>query len=461
VRPLLFDGSPLLASAVFAGADAQLLVGADALRAAVGYPAGLEPNPKRRIDDKTVWLGERELPVVDLLAAVLSRVAAEAARVAGADADLQVVLTHPAAWRRHRLATLAEAAAAAGLGPVAFVPEPVAAAAYFAQVLDRRIAPERCIVVYDLGAGTFDVSVVRPSPSGFSVIAADGLPDVGGLDLDAAVVRHARTATGGAAEAWSRLDWPQQPADQQARLTLWHAARMVKEQLSRHSSSDLYLPLIDRQIHLTRDEFEKAAGPYLERTAALTRSVLTREGVPPEDIAGVFLVGGSSRIPLAATLLHRALRIAPTVLDQPELVVAEGALHAEPAISTPRSALGAPVAPPAPQPSITVESGPPATARPSQPEPLTGARLRPEPATAPAASQDRRSAIGLAVLSVMLGATAVTGIAIQVTGLAVAAGVMMAFCVIALIGSIRNAAKSARTTHPAREPAGRAGDDGD
>src|SRR5262249_60943143 len=87
------------------------------------------------------------------------------------------------------------------------------------------------------------------------------------------------------------------------------------------------------EVHLTREEFEKAVRPHLDRTAALTLSVLREAGVPREQIAGVFLVGGSSRIPLAATLLHRTLRLAPTAIDQPELVVAEGSLHTRP---TPR-----------------------------------------------------------------------------------------------------------------------------
>ncbi|WP_432834150.1 Hsp70 family protein [Dactylosporangium sp. CA-092794] len=326
VRPLLFDGSPLLPSAVFAGPDTGLLVGADAVRAAIGAPAGFEANPKRRIDDRAVWLGEREFPIEHLVAAVLHRVYSEANRVAGEPVG-DVVLTHPAAWGRPRLAVLTAAAQAAGLGTVGFVPEPVAAAAYFATVLGQRIPPGRSIVVYDLGAGTFDVSVLLPSPGGFEVVASAGLPDVGGLDLDAAVVDHVRTQTATATEAWRRLDWPQTPADQQARQTLWQSARAVKEQLSRYASGDLHLPLVDQQVRLTREEFEKAARVQLERTASMTLQVLQEAGVPPERIAGVFLVGGSSRIPLAATLLHRTLRIAPTVIDQPELVVAEGALR--------------------------------------------------------------------------------------------------------------------------------------
>jgi hypothetical protein len=195
--PLLFDSSPLLASGVFAGPEADLLTGADADRAAGAYPAGLEANPKRRIDDGTVWLGEREWPVVDLVAAVLTRVAAEARRVAG-QIPSTVVLTHPATWSRTRLGVLADAARAAGLGEVGFVAEPVAAAAYFA--------------------------------TAFGVVATDGLPDLGGLDLDAVVVDHARSLTAGATDAWGRLDWPETPADQRARRVLWHSAPTIIDQ---------------------------------------------------------------------------------------------------------------------------------------------------------------------------------------------------------------------------------------
>jgi hypothetical protein len=358
VRSLLFDGSPLLPSAVYADPAMGLLVGADAVRAAVGSPAGFEGNPKRRVDDGVVWLGEREYPVVDLIAAVLGRVRAEAERVAGGPMD-GVVLTHPAAWARTRLEVLSAAAGRAGLVGVRLVPEPVAAAAYFVSVLGQAVPSERVIVVYDLGAGTFDASAVRPSPGGFDVIATGGLPDVGGLDLDAAVVGHARTLTASATGAWQRLDWPQSPADQQARQTLWYAARALKEQLSRHPTGELHLPLVDQRIHMTREEFEKAARGELDRTAALTLEVLRTAGVPPEHVAAVFLVGGSSRIPLAATLLHRTLRIAPTVIDQPELVVAEGALHTVPA-DAPLSAPPFPPAPPA-------ASAPPAAAAPAVP----------------------------------------------------------------------------------------------
>ncbi|HEY2669919.1 MAG TPA: Hsp70 family protein [Rugosimonospora sp.] len=347
VAPLLFDASPMLSSGVFAGPDG-LLTGADAERASAGNPAGYEPNPKRRIDDGTVWLGDREIAVVDLIGAVLARVAAEAYRVAGGPPD-QVVLTHPAAWSRTRLAVLGEAARRAGLTSVSLTSEPVAAAAYFSTVLGRDLSPGRCVLVYDLGGGTFDVSVVRRTPHGLEVLINDGLPDLGGLDLDALVVAHARSLTT-ADTGWGRLDWPEAATDQRARRTLWAGARAAKEQLTRHAGSDVHVPLIEQDIHLTRGEFESAAGPHLDRTVALTLSTLRAAGVPRESVEGLFLVGGSSRIPLVATLLHQRLGIPPTVLDQPELVVAQGSL----CLAPPQPAPAGPPAAPWPPPPVSV-----------------------------------------------------------------------------------------------------------
>ncbi|GAB3836991.1 Hsp70 family protein [Dactylosporangium cerinum] len=276
------------------------------------------------------------------------------------------MLTHPAVWSRPRLAVLVDAARRAGFGDVGLVAEPVAAAAYFLTVLGREIPAGKSLVVYDLGAGTFDVSVVRQNLDGVvEVVATNGLNDVGGLDLDAVVVAHARTLTADAA-AWGRLDWPQSAADRQARQTLWRGARAVKEQLSRHPAARLLVPLVDVELHLTREEFERAAHPHLDRTVQLTLRTLREAGLPPEAIAGVFLVGGASRVPLAGTLLHRTLGIAPTVIDQPELVVAAGSLLSRP---TPAPAVHPPSAPVSPQPSEPISAVPVAPVSPAPPMP--------------------------------------------------------------------------------------------
>ena len=203
--------------------------------------------------------------------------------------------------------------------------------------------------MYDLGAGTFDASVVRRSGDGFTVLAGDGLLDAGGLYLDAAVVAHARAAGGGGA-AWARLDNPVTPGDRRARHQLFLGARGVKEQLSRRPAADLHVPLAESEVRLGREEFERLARPMLRRATDLTVAMLRSAGVPADEVAGVFLVGGSSRVPLAATLLHRALRVAPFTLDHPELVVAEGALHIATTAPPAAAAVAAPPSLPAPPP---------------------------------------------------------------------------------------------------------------
>jgi hypothetical protein len=339
VRPLLFDGSPLLPSAVFADpappADpAQtpdpaggLLVGRDATHAARTRPDCFEPHPKRCVDDGAVLLGGREVPVPDLLRAVARRVAAEAARVAGAPVS-RAVLTCPAGWGAARREVLL-AAARAEFAEVSLVAEPVAAATYFVDVAGGRVPAGGSVMVYDLGAGTFDASVVRRTADGFEVLAAEGLPDVGGLDVDAAVFAALGRAYGERdPAAWARLAEPADRADQRAARALWDDVRAGKEMLSRAPRTTVHVPIFDDDAPLGREQVEELARPILERTVALSERVLAAAGVAPADLAGLFLVGGSSRMPLAAMLLHRHLGVAPTVVEQPELVVAEGSLRA-------------------------------------------------------------------------------------------------------------------------------------
>ena len=115
---------------------------------------------------------------------------------------------------------------------------------------------------------------------------------------------------------------------------------------------------------MTRDELERLATPLLSRAVDETQRVIEGAGLSPQQLAGIFLVGGASRIPLVARLLHMKLGIAPTVLEQPELPVAEGSLAAsfpqeEPVTPTP-SPPTEPYTPPAhvspPPPETTPES---------------------------------------------------------------------------------------------------------
>ncbi|TQS40665.1 ABC transporter substrate-binding protein [Cryptosporangium phraense] len=323
---LLFDGSPVLPSAVCLDEDGRFLTGRDATHVARTRPDAYEPNPKRRIDDGTVLLGGRDVRVTELLGAVLSRVMAEAARATGR-APERVVLTHPVAWGPRRLDVLDQAARVAGISLPLMVPEPIAAAFSSLTLPRMNLAPGQSVVVYDFGGGTFDATVVRRNASGFDVAAYQGLDDVGGLDIDAAVVGYLGNALGHRSpEVWERLTAPSSGTDRRASRLLWEDARQAKETLSRTSTVHIHVPLLDDEVPLGREQLEELARPLLARTVTVTRDVLRTAAVPAGSVATVLLVGGSSRIPLAATLLHQQLGVAPTVVENPELVVAQGAI---------------------------------------------------------------------------------------------------------------------------------------
>ncbi|WP_433220527.1 Hsp70 family protein [Dactylosporangium sp. CS-047395] len=326
--PLLFDASPLLLSGVHLAPDGQLLTGHDAARGALSDPGRSEPNPKLRIDDGTVLLDDTELPVHALIAAPLRRVYEEAVRHAGGPIT-GTVLTHPASWAAQRRDVLLRAAQAAGLPGVTLVPEPVAAAAYHAGASGRPLPAGSVIAVYDLGGGTFDVSVVRRTAEGWAILATAGLDDVGGIDLDAALAEHIGRTTGAAdARRWRRLVEPVDAAGRRVLRGFRDDVRGAKEQLSRTASTTVRVPLLEVEAYLSREEFEAVAAPSLTRTVNLVDAVLRQAGVDPRGLSALYLVGGSSRIPLVATMLHQRFGLAPVLVDEPQTVVATGSLAA-------------------------------------------------------------------------------------------------------------------------------------
>jgi molecular chaperone DnaK (HSP70) len=380
MRPLLFDGSPLLPSALYFNTDGKVLVGRDAERNARLDPARFEPNPKRRIDDGEVFIGEHPMPVPRLFAHVLSQVNTEARRQLGAAPD-EVRLTHPARWGERRRSLLIEATRIAGLGTPRLIAEPVGAASYFTAVLGSAVPVGRSLAIYDLGGGTFDATVVRRTQSGFEVLAEDGLADVGGLDFDHAIVEHlGKTYSQSHAQQWAALANPSDASDRRLRRMLYEDVRGAKEMLSRTASTDIHLPSMEIDAHLTREELEALVRPYLERTVACLRRAIDSARLAPKDLVGIFLVGGSSRIPLAAHLIHTELGTAPTTLEQPETVVVEGALCIGAAV-TPVRASGMPrqvtPQPVAPQRPVSAAPMPQATHAPVSASPMSGVPVSP------------------------------------------------------------------------------------
>ncbi|WP_112262322.1 type VII secretion-associated protein [Lentzea terrae] len=323
---VVFDGQPLVPSAVFAAADGTLFVGHEAERQAAVDPARYEPHPKRRVDEGELLLGSTVLPVVDVVRAVLTRAVGEARRVGGgAPVDL-LVLTHPADWGTVRTRVLLQAAR--GLGrELVLVPEPVAAAVFHSA--SHSVPDGAALAVLDLGGGTVDASVVTRTGKSFRVLSAKGDPTFGGADVDQALLEH----VGGLVaakdpEAWRQLVEGREMADRRKRRVLRQDVRGAKETLSRHAYTDVPMPPPFPDAHVTRSDLEQLITAPLSRAAALVGAAVRDAGLAPQQLAGVFLVGGSSRIPLVARMVHEHIRVVPTSIDQPETVVARGALRA-------------------------------------------------------------------------------------------------------------------------------------
>jgi actin-like ATPase involved in cell morphogenesis len=328
-RVVEVDGSATMPSALFAADDGNLVVGRDAERRARLDPARFEPNPKRRVDDGTLLLGDVVVPVTEALGAVLRRVADETSRQLGGAKPDEVRLTHPAQWGPVRRNVLLAAARLAGMGSnLVLVPEPVAAAAHFASFPGQQLVPGQALAVYDLGAGTFDVAVVAATQTGFAVLAEAGLPDLGGLDVDQALLEHVgRQVSIRDPSRWQHILRPESTADRRARRAMAEDVKAAKEALSRHPQTEVPLPEPFEDVLVTRIELEALIRPNLLRSVELLAGTIQSTGMSPDRLVGIYLVGGSSRIPLIATLIAENLRVVPSSLDQPETAVALGAHH--------------------------------------------------------------------------------------------------------------------------------------
>ncbi|HEU5472146.1 MAG TPA: type VII secretion-associated protein [Actinophytocola sp.] len=398
------DGNPLMSSAVYAAPQGTLFVGQEADRQAAIDPSRYEPHPKRRIDEPELLLGNTVIAVREVIRAVLGRAVAEARRVTGGAAVDQLVLTHPADWGGVRTRVLRTAAT--GLATtIVLVPEPVAAAVFHAASFPpTRGAPDRALAVLDVGGGTVDVSVVRRAPAvggrppAYQVLATRGDPSFGGADVDQLLLEHVGALVSNIdPDAWRSLIEGRQLPDRRRRRVIHQDVRGAKETLSRHAYTDVPLPPPFPDAHVTRADLERLIGDQLSRAAELTEATIRTAGLAPAQLSGIFLVGGSSRIPMIARLVHRRLGVVPTTLDQPETVVARGALRAVGAEPDRTGVVGAATVAAAERPTARV------TAR--APAPPPGPALPPPPTSAPR----RRRLVWLAAAAVaVLAGTTIT-----------------------------------------------------
>lgn len=325
------DGAVLLPSVVHYQADGTVTVGEAALAALAEDPGAVIASIKRLmgrgVEDVRRLAGhlpfeilpgagmvrlrirDRELSPVEISAEILRAAKVRAEQALGRPVG-RAVVTVPAYFDDAARSATKDAARLAGLEVLRLVNEPTAAA--LAYGLDKQA--EGIFAVYDLGGGTFDISLLRLEKGVFQVLATGGDTALGGDDFDHAIAERFLAERGGDVSAGE--------AKQALRL-----ARQVKEELSQKETGRWRLDLGGRASDhaLDRATLETQIASPIERSLAITRNVLADAGLSPADVDGVVLVGGSTRVPLVrrrvAELFGR-----PALADiDPDAVVALGA----------------------------------------------------------------------------------------------------------------------------------------
>jgi molecular chaperone DnaK len=322
-------GDRRVPSVIFVDEDGSIRVGRAAEDLAASRPGRAVRAPKRRLGEPApVVLGGKPFQVVDLVAALLRYVYDEAVRHQGS-APGSIRLTHPASWSRPRMARLLEAAAKAGLTNVALISEPVAAAVAYAA--DVEVADGSHVAVYDLGGGTFDMTLLRFANGAFSIVGRPGGDvNLGGELFDELLVNLVGERLD--PDVWGEMQVSDEQAWQQAAAALRTECRRAKEALSTNSYADLVLPLPSGMTsqRITRDDLETLVRPYIDESVRLLVQGVTDAGVDPQSLTAVYLVGGASRMPLVESSVTEALPNVPVSRrGDPKTAVAVGATQAE------------------------------------------------------------------------------------------------------------------------------------
>lgn len=340
------EGSRTTPSVVGFGKDGEPLVGQLARRQAVLNPhntfyavkrfmgrkyAELSPESKKvpytiRNDEagnvkiKCPRL-ERDFAPEEVSAMILRKLVEEASRYLGAPVT-EAVITVPAYFNDAQRQATRNAGRIAGLDVKRIINEPTAAA--LAYGLDRQ--DNQTVLVFDLGGGTFDVSILEIGDGVFEVKATSGDTQLGGNDFDKKIVDWL-------ADEFLQTEGIDLRRDRQALQRLTEAAEKAKIELSGLQTTNINLSFITAtpegpkhiDVELTRPQFESLCGDLLQRLRRPLEQALRDAQLRPADIDEVVLVGGSTRIPLVQTLVRKLIGKEPNQNVNPDEVVAVGA----------------------------------------------------------------------------------------------------------------------------------------
>lgn len=316
------EGARTTPSVVGFKKDGERIVGETAKRQAITNPdrtvisikRHIGTNHKEKIDDK-------EYTPQEISAIILQKLKADAEAYLGQPVT-QAVITVPAYFNDSQRQATKDAGKIAGLEVLRIVNEPTAAALAYGLEKDK----DETILVYDLGGGTFDVSILELGDGTFEVKATSGDNRLGGDDFDQVVIDYL-------VAEFKKEQGIDLSKDRAAVQRLKDAAEKAKKELSGVVTTTISLPFITMvdgvpqhlEINLTRAKFDELTAGLVERTIGPTRQALSDSGLTPNEIDKVVLVGGSTRIPAVQEAIKKLLGKEPYKGVNPDEVVALGA----------------------------------------------------------------------------------------------------------------------------------------
>jgi len=312
------EGERTTPSVVYFGDDDSVVVGRVAKNAAVADPYNVVEFVKRQMGnaDYMFLRDGREYGPEEISAFILKKLVQDAEALLG-EGITDAVITVPAYFDDVRRQATLNAAKIAGLNPLRIINEPTAAA--LAYGMGNNASKQR-ILVYDLGGGTFDVTIMDVSHGEIRVVATDGDHMLGGNDFDDQIMILVN-------EAFRKEHGVDLLEDLENQMDLRQRAESAKKTLSTLESAKISVSAAGKRLshEITRSEFEEASGHLLQRTRLLVESVMASAKASWKDIDTILLVGGSTRMPMVREMLESMSGKAPNQAINPDEAVAIGA----------------------------------------------------------------------------------------------------------------------------------------
>ena len=316
------EGNRTTPSVVAFSKTGERMVGQVAKRQAITNPERTISSIKREMGtDHRVTIDDKSYTPQEISAMILQKLKADAEAYLGSPVT-EAVITVPAYFTDSQRQATKDAGKIAGLDVKRIINEPTAAA--LAYGVDKEQAQK--IMVYDLGGGTFDVSILEIDDGVIEVLATAGNNRLGGDDFDQCVMKYL-------VSEFKRTDGIDLSGDKVAMQRLKEAAEKAKIELSGVTTSNINLPYITADatgpkhldVTLTRAKFNELTGHLVDATMGPVRQAMSDAGLKPSDLAKVLMVGGSSRIPAVVEAVKNFTGSDPFKGINPDECVAMGA----------------------------------------------------------------------------------------------------------------------------------------